>query len=97
MSEKTMLTKERIDFIRWYMAHNSAAIDRFSARGDQVAAKLAKFSLELLGEVQRLRGCLEAIGNGECCVHPADGMGLGDMADAYNLQASARAALKEDA
>lgn len=51
---------------------------------------------ELIAEVERLRSVLQIIANGQPTTKPAR-TGEGDLDQAYNLQATAAAALKEPA
>lgn len=88
-----MLREGRLKWIKSYIARNASFFDRYTHSDAQVAMAV-KFLLELIPEVERLRASLRAIADGLPTSRPA-ATGNDDLDTAYNLQATAVAALKE--
>jgi hypothetical protein len=88
-----MLREGRLKWIKSYIARNTGFFDRHAHRDVQVAMAV-KFLLEMIPEVERLRAALAAIAEGRPTSRPA-ATGNADLDMAYNLQATAVAALKE--
>ena len=88
-----MLREGRLRWIKSYIAQNASFFDRY-AHSDAQVAMAVKFLLELIPEVERLRASLAAIAEGRPTSRPA-ATGNADLDTAYNLQATAVAALKE--
>lgn len=80
-----MLREGRLKRIKSYISPSN---------GNQSAGILNKFCCELVDEVERLRAALAAIAEGRPTSRPA-ATGNADLDTAYNLQATAVAALKE--
>ena len=80
-----MLREARLKRIKSYISPSN---------GNQSAGILNKFCCELVDEVERLRAELKAIADGQPTRCPAS-TGQDDLDMAYNLQATAIAALKE--
>lgn len=88
-----MLRESRLKWIKSYIARNASFFDRHT-HSDARVAMAVKFLLELIPEVERLRASLRAIADGLPTSRPA-ATGNDDLDTAYNLQATAVAALKE--
>lgn len=88
-----MLRAGRLHFIKSYIAQNAPWFYERSHKDAQTAMAV-KFLLELIPEVERLRATLKAVADGQPTRCPA-GTGQDDLDMAYNLQATAIAALKE--
>jgi hypothetical protein len=88
-----MLREGRLRWIKSYIAQNASFFDRY-AHSDAQVAMAVKFLLEMIPEVERLRASLAAIAEGRPTSRPA-ATGNADLDTAYNLQATAVAALKE--
>lgn len=87
-----MLREGRLKWIKSYIARNASFFDP-CAHHDARVAMAVKFLLELITEVERLRASLAAIAEGRPTNRPA-ATGNDDLDIAYNLQATAVAALK---
>lgn len=85
-----MLREGRLKWIKSYIARNTSFFDCHT-HSDVRVAMAVKFLLELIPEVERLRASLRAIADGLPTSRPA---ATGNDT-AYNLQATAVAALKE--
>lgn len=88
-----MLCEGRLKWIKSYIARNASFFDPY-VHSDAQVAMAVKFLLEVIPEVERLRASLAAIAEGRPTSRPA-ATGNADLDTAYNLQATAVAALKE--